>query len=359
MTSIAGEVWQFSVEWFDPSPQMKKPYLLKYFVESNHVEMVDLKTKKLFLKKTDCPPEITVTDFFLGNKIIILSRELEIVDYGDAFTKQKLQHQTQRSLICFTSDSYHNWGKMLDCVISNKLNLIKLRLLNLTEIQADNVLRTLSLNTRRTGILTRGLCLFVYVHGEDGITSLTKIGEHLQNEFGTNQSEPTVLYPSNGIEYNQITELIANSPSTPTFDNCTCCVIKPHAFKDGHVGKILDIIISQGYEISALDTLYFNKTQAEEFLEVYKGVIPTFTEQCINLASGPCIALEIRAEDAVTVFRQTTGPWDVNIAKEIRPQSIRAKFGIDNIYCAVHCTDLPTDGEYESEYCFRIMSPLI
>ena len=49
----------FIVEYFDPMPQIKKTYLLKYFPDSHAVEMVDVRTKKLFLKKSPCPPELS------------------------------------------------------------------------------------------------------------------------------------------------------------------------------------------------------------------------------------------------------------------------------------------------------------
>ena len=37
------------------------------------------------------------------------------------------------------------------------------------------------------------------------------------------------------------------------------------------------------------------------------------------------------------------GPHEVEIAKHIRPQTLRAKFGKDKVKNAVHCTDLPED----------------
>lgn len=52
----------------------------------------------------------------------------------------------------------------------------------------------------------------------------------------------------------------------------------------------------------------------------------------------------------------TAGPWDVEIAKDIRPQTIRAQFGTDRIYSAIHCTDLASDGASECEYCFGLMT---
>ena len=65
-----------------------------------------------------------------------------------------------------------------------------------------------------------------------------------------------------------------------------------------------------------------------------------------------------RFDDAVVQkFRETCGPWDVNFAREIRPKTIRAKFGIDGVKNAVHCTDLPDDGDAEVRYFFDILEP--
>ena len=44
------------------------------------------------------------------------------------------------------------------------------------------------------------------------------------------------------------------------------------------------------------------------------------------------------------------------MAKALRPKSLRAKYGIDVVRNAVHCTDLENDGVIECEYCFKIMS---
>ena len=61
------------------------------------------------------------------------------------------------------------------------------------------------------------------------------------------------------------------------------------------------MIIQQGYEISAVDSFQFDKRQSEEFLEVYKGVIPEFTDQAVQLCSGVSVCMELRAENAVEV----------------------------------------------------------
>ena len=51
MASTRDEALLFVVEWFDPLPRLKRKYLLKLLVEQMQVEMVDLKSKKMFLKK--------------------------------------------------------------------------------------------------------------------------------------------------------------------------------------------------------------------------------------------------------------------------------------------------------------------
>ncbi len=85
----------------------------------------------------------------------------------------------------------------------------------------------------------------------------------------------------------------------------------------------------------------------------------------VHLTTGPCIALEIRQENAVIIFlefyikvktfRDLCGPHDPEIAKNLRPNTIRARFGIDRVKNAVHCTDLPEDGVLEVEYFFNIL----
>lgn len=64
------------------------------------------------------------------------------------------------------------------------------------------------------------------------------------------------------------------------FTNNTCAVIKPHAIQAGLAGQIIDIILSEGFEISAMQMFHLDRPTAEEFLEIYQGVLPEFTPMC-------------------------------------------------------------------------------
>ena len=74
-----------------------------------------------------------------------------------------------------------------------------------------------------------------------------------------------------------------------------------------------------------------------------------------ELNAGPILVLELTGKggaDIVSQFRDFVGPSDPSLAKQIRPNSIRAKFGADKVKNAVHCTDLPGDGVLE--VCFPL-----
>lgn len=84
-------------------------------------------------------------------------------------------------------------------------------------------------------------------------------------------------------------------------------------------------------------------------------MLPEFVGIIEHMTTGPCIVLEVRQENVVKTFRDLAGPMDPEIAKNLRPNTIRARFGVDRVKNAIHCTDLPEDGSLECEYFFSIM----
>jgi nucleoside-diphosphate kinase len=103
MAVAKDESWLFVAEWYDPMPQLKKKYLMKYFPKQHQVELVDLKSRKLFLKKSPCTPELSPAEFFVGGRVLVFSRELDIVDYGDESTRQKLSYQAQQAALLLSA----------------------------------------------------------------------------------------------------------------------------------------------------------------------------------------------------------------------------------------------------------------
>jgi nucleoside-diphosphate kinase len=52
-----------------------------------------------------------------------------------------------------------------------------------------------------------------------------------------------------------------------------------------------------------MEMFHLDRPTAEEFYEVYKGVLPEFTQMVEHLSCGPCIVMEVRQENAVQSFR--------------------------------------------------------
>ncbi len=57
----------------------------------------------------------------------------------------------------------------------------------------------------------------------------------------------------------------------------SCCIIKPHAVREGKAGDIITDIQRSGFNISGLQTLNLRYQHAEEFYEIYKGVVHDYT----------------------------------------------------------------------------------
>lgn len=143
------------------------------------------------------------------------------------------------------------------------------------------------------------------------------------------------------------------------FNNTTLAIIKPHCIKDGNLGQILNEIIISGFKIEAMRMLMIARVNCEEFYEVYRGILPEFIQMVAQLASGVCMCLEIACEDPTKnsheEFRKFCGPSDPEIAKLLRPDTLRSKFGHSKVLNAVHCTDLPDDTHLEMQYMFKIL----
>ena len=114
--------------------------------------MVDVKHRKLFLKKSPCPPGVTADDFYIGAQLVFFSRDLKVVDYGDAATRQKLFLSFEDSILIISSSfsSSNSWGEVID-ILMNKLNysLVKIKSLVMNEtiintIQNIETLQSLS-----------------------------------------------------------------------------------------------------------------------------------------------------------------------------------------------------------------------
>lgn len=147
-----------------------------------------------------------------------------------------------------------------------------------------------------------------------------------------------------------------NKQQLPRNDNqnSLLLIIKPHAVQEMVIGDILNALFTDGFQLLNIKLLHLDRNQCDDFLRVYEGVVPEFIQMSIHLASGPMLALELisTAEDLHSKLRNFCGPSDPEIAKKLRPHTLRARFGLNKICNAVHCTDLKDDVGLELNYFF-------
>ncbi len=74
-----------------------------------------------------------------------------------------------------------------------------------------------------------------------------------------------------------------------------------------------------------------------------------------EVSSGTALAVILSGSDAVSRLRDACGPYVPEIARHLRPDSVRAQFGVDSTRNAVHCTDLPLDGPLECKFMFQVL----
>ena len=116
----ADECFGFVVEWWDPNAQIKRQYLLKHFTLNNTVEMVEKKSRRLFLKRTVPSADFAPAGLFVGGRVQLHGRTLHVVDYADAYTRSQKSAASESSFVLITPDAFAHVGAIVDGLINTR-----------------------------------------------------------------------------------------------------------------------------------------------------------------------------------------------------------------------------------------------
>lgn len=130
--------------------------------------------------------------------------------------------------------------------------------------------------------------------------------------------------------------------------NRTFTMLKPDAIENGHMGKIIDMIINAGFKIKAMKYTSLSVAQAQEFYAVHSER-PFYGELVEYMTSGPIIAAILEKENAVADFRNLIGATDPSEAAD---GTIRKYYAESKGRNAVHGSDSDENAAIESEFHF-------
>lgn len=370
------ERFVFITEWYDPNASLYRRYELLYYPGDGSVEMHDVKNRRTFLKRTRYDG-LRLEDLYIGSKVNVFSRQLVLIDYGDQYTARQLGSRKEKTLALIKPDAVSKAGEIIEIINKAGFTITKLKMMILSRKEAADFHidhQAKPFYNELVEFITSGPVIAMEILRDDAISEWKRLlgpansvvacadapgsiralfgidcirnAAHGPDSFACAAREVELFFPSSGI---------CGPANTAKFTNCTCCIIKPHAISEGMLGKILIAIRDSGFEVTAMQMFNMDRANVEEFYEVYKGVVSEYYEMVTEMYSGPCVALEVQQTNPSKTFRELCGPMDPEIARHLRPCTLRAIFGKSKIQNAVHCTDLPEDGLLEVQYFFKIL----
>jgi len=125
-------------------------------------------------------------------------------------------------------------------------------------------------------------------------------------------------------------------------------MLKPDAIENGHMGKIIDMIIQAGFSIKAMKLTQLTTEQAQKFYEVH-AERPFYGELVEYMTSGPIVAAILEKDNAVADFRALIGATDPAEAAE---GTIRKYYAESKGRNAVHGSDSDENATIEGVFHF-------
>jgi nucleoside-diphosphate kinase len=129
----------------------------------------------------------------------------------------------------------------------------------------------------------------------------------------------------------------------------TLAIIKPDAVKKKVVGKIIQRIEDEGFEISGLKMLHLTKEEAEGFYIVHRAK-PFYASLTDFMSSGEIAVMILEGENAIEKWRKIMGVTDPALAES---GTIRHQYGFSVERNATHGSDAPQTAEWEINYFYK------
>ena len=366
--------YAYKLEYFDEPSLILREYILQYYTQMGEIDIYDCRQKRIILRKT-LTHGVKLEDLYIGNKILVNARQYEIVDYGDEYTRKAMSSKIQHTYAMLKPGYSQFIGEAIERINSEGLTVGKLRMGNVPRSVAMNFYaehKGKPFYDSLVKYITSGPVVAMELVGENAIakwrtiigpTNLEKAKAEAPRSLRAMYARSTTENFAHGSDSpesakRELDIIFGNDAIrlAAKINGTSLCAIKPHAVKDGIAGQIIQMITKAGFVITGAVMASLDINASNEFYECYRGVIDNYIDVTTEFASGPVIAIEVMKPhgNSVLELRELCGPSDINVARIIRPESIRAKFGINNTQIAVHCSDIPEEAPIESQYFFEL-----
>jgi nucleoside-diphosphate kinase len=128
----------------------------------------------------------------------------------------------------------------------------------------------------------------------------------------------------------------------------TLAIIKPDAFAAGKAGRIIALLESEGFKVTAARVLHLTQAQAASFYEVHRER-PFYGSLITFMTSAPCMPLLLKRDDAVAELRRVIGATDPAEAAE---GTVRQLFAESKERNAIHASDSDENAVREGRFFF-------
>lgn len=129
----------------------------------------------------------------------------------------------------------------------------------------------------------------------------------------------------------------------------TCVLIKPDGVGKKVVGKILERLESEGFQLLGLKMLRPSREEMEALYEEHRAK-PFFGPFLRFMLSGPVIASVWEGEDAIHRIRKIIGATN---SREAAEGTLRRMYGTDNRRNLLHGSDSAEAAQREIRHFFR------
>jgi nucleoside-diphosphate kinase len=128
----------------------------------------------------------------------------------------------------------------------------------------------------------------------------------------------------------------------------TLAIIKPDAVERALIGRIIQRIEHEGFQIRAMRRMQLSQREAEGFYAVHRDR-PFFASLTRFMSSGPAVVLVLEAPGAIMKWRTLMGATDPAKADA---GTLRKEFAESIERNATHGSDAPETAAYEIGYFF-------